>query len=408
MLEFLPGLDAEMLELGTRAIKLAGPARRPLAQLWGHVRRSDSAIHLGDIAAAQAEITAMQALADQTGLPLARWHVLRRRASVAALTGRFDSCRRLAAQAAEIAADWEDRTVHGSHFGQSVLLALLRGDPADLAPNWTDYLDHLDDTPPVAHAGLAAALMLTGRRDEARALYQPLISTVSVMRRGLMVTVPAYLTALAPGLGDVPGCHAIRDVISAMPGQTPVLGAGTVFYGGSVARMIGELDLGCGDPAAAVQHFEEGLRVDSRLGARPYVARGRMGLARALSASGDLPRAQELAHAAAAEARRLDMPGLLHTADAFLADAAARTRAQDPLTAREREVIELVAQALPNREVARMLVLSERTVESHVRSILAKTGLTSRTELTRWYLQQPPHQTAARSATRDDEKGITR
>jgi DNA-binding CsgD family transcriptional regulator len=283
-------------------------------------------------------------------------------------------------------------------------LALLRGDPADLAPNWTRYLDHLDDTPPVAHAGLAAALMLVGRRDEAWALYQPLIGTVSVMRPGLMVTVLAYLTALAPGLGDVPGCHAIRDVISTMPGHAPVIGAGTVFYGGSIARMIGELDLGCADPAAAVQHFEEGLRVDTRLGAWPYVAWGRVGLARALSTPGDLPRALELAHAAAADARRLDMPGLLHAADAFLADAAATARAQDPLTAREREVIELVAQALPNREVARRLVLSERTVESHVRSILAKTSLTSRTELTRWYLQQPPRQTAARSATRDDEK----
>ena len=55
--------------------------------------------------------------------------------------------------------------------------------------------------------------------------------------------------------------------------------------------------------------------------------------------------------------------------------------------AREREVAELVAQALSNKEVASKLVLSERTVESHVRNILTKTGLRSRTELTRWILQ---------------------
>jgi DNA-binding CsgD family transcriptional regulator len=189
------------------------------------------------------------------------------------------------------------------------------------------------------------------------------------------------LAALALGLNDPAGCRALREVISTVFGRSPAIGAGTVFYGGSVARMTAELDLGCGEPEAAVPRFEEGLRVDSLLGARPYVAQGRLGMARALSASGDLARVMELARAAAADARRLDMPGVLH---------AARARAEDPLTARERQVAGLVAQALSNREVARTLVLSERTVESHVRSILAKTGLTSRTELTRWYLQQPP------------------
>jgi DNA-binding NarL/FixJ family response regulator len=84
------------------------------------------------------------------------------------------------------------------------------------------------------------------------------------------------------------------------------------------------------------------------------------------------------------------MPGLLRAADAFLAETTAKARAKDPLTDREREVAALVAQALTNREVARTLVLSERTVESHVRRILAKTGLTSRTELIRWNLQRPP------------------
>jgi DNA-binding NarL/FixJ family response regulator len=49
----------------------------------------------------------------------------------------------------------------------------------------------------------------------------------------------------------------------------------------------------------------------------------------------------------------------------------------------------LVAQVMSNREAASALVLSERTVESHVRRILAKTGMSSRSELIRWYLQRP-------------------
>jgi DNA-binding NarL/FixJ family response regulator len=80
------------------------------------------------------------------------------------------------------------------------------------------------------------------------------------------------------------------------------------------------------------------------------------------------------------------MPGLLRDADALLADTVARARAEDPLSEREREVVELVAQALSHREIARRLVVSERTVEAHVRRILAKTGHASRTELTRWFL----------------------
>jgi len=393
-LDSLPGRHAEMFELGARAIELAGPTGRPLAELWGHVWRSDSAIHRGDMAAAETEIEAMQTLADRTGLPLMRWHVLRRRASVAALTGSFGGCRRYAAQAAEIAAEWDDESVRGTEFGQAVCLALLRGDPADLPPGWTGYIGDFSKIPgsarAIAHSCLAAALMVAGRTDEATVLYQPLISTVSARRRELLNAAVFNLAALARGLNDAAGCRALREMLTTVYGRATALGAGTVFYGGSMARMIGELDLGCGEHTEAVPHFEEGLRVDSMLGARPYVAHGRMGLACALGATGDLPRVVELARAAAADARRLDMPGLLRAADAFLADAAAKARAEDPLTSREREVAQLVAQALSNREVARTLVLSERTVESHVRSILAKTGLTSRTELTRWYLQQPP------------------
>jgi DNA-binding NarL/FixJ family response regulator len=173
-------------------------------------------------------------------------------------------------------------------------------------------------------------------------------------------------------------------VLATRFGHSPTIGSGTVLFNGSVARMMAEL--GYGDEYAAVEHFEEALQIDTQIGARPYVARGRMGLAKALAATGESQRAVELARSAAAEARRLDMPGLLRTADAFLAEAAAKNRAEDPLSEREREIAELVAQALTNREVARRLVLSERTVEAHVRRILAKTGHTSRAELIRWFL----------------------
>jgi DNA-binding CsgD family transcriptional regulator len=52
----------------------------------------------------------------------------------------------------------------------------------------------------------------------------------------------------------------------------------------------------------------------------------------------------------------------------------------DSLTGREREVAALLAEALSNRQIAARPVLSERTVESHVRSILAKTQCANRTE----------------------------
>jgi DNA-binding NarL/FixJ family response regulator len=53
------------------------------------------------------------------------------------------------------------------------------------------------------------------------------------------------------------------------------------------------------------------------------------------------------------------------------------------LTAREREIAELVAAGRTNREVADQLVLSPRTIEAHLRNIYSKLGVRSRVELAR-------------------------
>jgi DNA-binding NarL/FixJ family response regulator len=58
------------------------------------------------------------------------------------------------------------------------------------------------------------------------------------------------------------------------------------------------------------------------------------------------------------------------------------------LTAREREILLLVAQGKANKEIAAALVISERTARTHVSNILAKLGLSSRTQAALWAVRE--------------------
>ncbi len=84
---------------------------------------------------------------------------------------------------------------------------------------------------------------------------------------------------------------------------------------------------------------------------------------------------------------------LLRTADMFpaarqIAPRRAGKREWSGLTEREREVALLIAQGKSNREVAAALVVSERTVTTHVANILAKLGFSSRTQVASWVVEK--------------------
>jgi DNA-binding NarL/FixJ family response regulator len=72
-----------------------------------------------------------------------------------------------------------------------------------------------------------------------------------------------------------------------------------------------------------------------------------------------------------------------HADGAELADAP-----KDPLTPRELDVVKLISEAYTNKQIAEILHVSEKTVESHRGNVLAKLGMRDRVELVRYAIKR--------------------
>jgi DNA-binding NarL/FixJ family response regulator len=177
--------------------------------------------------------------------------------------------------------------------------------------------------------------------------------------------------------GDVAGAREAADQLAAFADASGIrlIGARADLAAARVAIATGD-----GDAAESAQRA---LTAFDAL-AMPFdVGEARLELARAIAAQAPEVAVDE-ARAALTVFRELGASRALDAAAALLRDLGGATggrgRVSGELTARELEVLELVALGMSNARIAHTLVISEKTAGHHVSRILMKLGVHNRTE----------------------------
>ncbi|HET8758190.1 MAG TPA: LuxR C-terminal-related transcriptional regulator [Solirubrobacteraceae bacterium] len=218
--------------------------------------------------------------------------------------------------------------------------------------------------------GLALLRLAQGRRDAAAASIARLEAEADEPFRRAGV-LPAYVEIML-ACGDVP---AARDASLELDRLAQDFGTSALRATAALAR--GAVLLADGDNPAALRELRAALRTWQELAAPYEAARARELIGLACRALGDDDAADlELGAACAGFAA----VGAAVDRDRVEAHRApSRAGGRHGLTAREIEVLGLVAGGRSNREIAAALVISEHTVARHLQNIFAKLGVGSRT-----------------------------
>jgi DNA-binding CsgD family transcriptional regulator len=280
----------------------------------------------------------------------------------------------------------------GRHFNIHLVLplALYLGRGLDWLRLYEEYAALAGPRGPfaVVIANHAVGLAHLGRLDEAEALVGPWLDQDgdSIGEVDLISTQVLLLQA-AILLGNKRAAATLTNRLSCVAH----LAGGDWFYT-CVGRHLGDGALLCGDLVAARSYYEQALASASKIQFRPEPALTHLRLAELLVEEAN---AEAVAHLdiAIPELRDMKMQPALERAVALGKRIAPPPTGKhlepaDELTPREREVASLVADGLSNRDIAVKLVITEGTVEVHVKRILSKLGFRSRSQVAVWVTEE--------------------
>ena len=345
---------------------------RAEAMAW----RVPAFVALGDLDSARQETRALREIAEQTAQPF-NVHVADHYASAIALCdGDFEQ----AEEFAQLSREWSrlltGRDASGVYGIQMFSIRREQGRLAELAPVIRILAGDPGRTGPW-QPGLATVLAELGMETEARrALAQVVHEGLEGFRESLWLASLTYLTDACAALHEETTAALVYPQLEPFATTNVMIGHLVSCYG-AADRYLGMLAATLGELERAEEHFERALELNRRMDARTWIAHtayeyGRLQLARRRPA-------EALLQEAAALAEQIGMHSLLGKIGALGAPLAA-VASPEGLSAREVQILGLVARGLSNREIGEELTISEHTAANHVRSILRKTGCANRTQ----------------------------
>ena len=273
------------------------------------------------------------------------------------------------------------RDASGTHAIQMFGLRREQGRLAELAP--VVRLLDAETREGAWGPGLVALLAELGMEDDAhRELRRILDAGLGSLRSSLWLASLVYLADASAALGDVEAATVLYPELAAYSGGNVMIGHLVACYG-AMDRYLGMTAAVLGDWDRAEEHFHAALALNTRLGARTWLAHtaywyARMLLAR--NAGDDRSHARGQLGLALGLAKTIGLTGLARRAAELGTDVAPAATLPDGLSQREVEILVELARGRSNREIGRVLHISEHTAANHIRSILRKTRCANRTE----------------------------
>jgi len=395
----------ERLEVAGEMARRAGSlGLRPMA-LQGHWWHLIDLLERGDGPALQHELGIFAEQVEVLGQPVYRWMLTTLRGTLALLHGEIVEAERLAEEGRALGERIGRSSVLRVYGSQIGLIRGMRSGAAGLEDLLEGVIRHGMDVP-AWRAGRAVLYCDSGRRDDARAEFEHLAANdfADLPNDHMRASCLSSLAVVAAYLGDAQRASLLYELALPYDGCTIVVGGGA-GCSGAAARVLGMLAATAGRTDQAVAHFEDALAMNARLGARPWLVRTELAYAAVLlrrNRSGDREMALELVESALAMAEEIGMSRAVEHAQGLKAvvvavmakstvgeaTAAESTGHPDGLTAREVEVLRLLAGGMTNIEIAQELVLSVYTVARHVANIYAKIGARRRADATSYALRR--------------------